>query len=272
MRGRRHRARSLVIGALVALSPLVVATTSGAQTVAPPVGPSSKTWVGQHEAVEAYLKTAEIERCEEIPVGVTQPRRCYFKPGGLVRSIAWKPLPPGRHRGFWDSYKAEIAAYAVDKLLGLDMVPPYVERRIKGELGAAAMWVEETRVWRLDDPVRGPDVEAWNRQVVRMKMFDNLIGNTDRNAGNLLVDRAFNLILIDHSRAFTSGRKLVAAMTRIDPDLWQRIEALTLEQLSGALKEWIDRGQIRDLLLRRDEMRKVIDRLVADKGEAALIR
>ena len=35
-----------------------------------------------------------------------------------------------------------------------------------------------------------------------MTMFDNLIGNRDRNRRNMLRDTAWNLILIDQTRAF----------------------------------------------------------------------
>ena len=54
-------------------------------------------------------------------------------------------------------------------------------------------------------------------------MFDNLIGNKDPNLGNWLVDPAWNLILIDHTRAFTSDKDMVhKTMNRIDGALWER--------------------------------------------------
>jgi len=39
----------------------------------------------------------------------------------------------GHPRRFLDSYKAEIAAYEIDKVLGMRMVPPAVEREIDGQ-------------------------------------------------------------------------------------------------------------------------------------------
>ena len=56
--------------------------------------------------------------------------------------MAWRTLPPGIYRGFRESYKSEIAAYELDKLLKMDMVPPTVERQIDGSNGAAQQWVE----------------------------------------------------------------------------------------------------------------------------------
>jgi hypothetical protein len=102
-----------------------------------------------------------------------------------------------------------------------------------------------------------------------MKMFDNLIGNTDRNQGNLLVDPAYNLVLIDHTRAFTAGKKLVSRMSRIDPDLWDRMQGLTREQLEP-LAKWLMKGQIKNILERRKVMAKAIEELVAQTHPRAV--
>jgi hypothetical protein len=157
----------------------------------------------------------------------------------------------------------------MDKVLGLDMVPPVVCKRYKGNKGRASMWVPDCKAWRIHEPVSGPDKAAWTREVVRMKMFDNLIGNTDRNQGNLLIDPAYNLILIDHGRAFTSGKKLVSPMSRIDPDLWDRMQALDEKQLEP-LREWLRKGQIKDVFKRREAMGKAIEKLLAERHPAAV--
>ena len=62
----------------------------------------------------------------------------------------WRPTPPGFYRGFWMSYKAEVATYELDKLLKLEMVAPTVEREFKGVRGAMVLWVE--KVVDLKDP------------------------------------------------------------------------------------------------------------------------
>ncbi len=230
---------------------------------------SSKTWIGHYKEYEDFLKNAEIDRIEEVKIGVTKPHRAYFKPGGLVESMAWKPLKPGMQRGFWESYKAEIAAYEVDKLLGMDMVPPAVERTIEGKTGAAILWVTPTRMWKMGE-TDAPQTMDWSRQVVRMKMFDDFIGNIDRNAGNLLVDPLWNVILIDHSRALTDVKKLPVAFSRIDRELWTRMNSLTIESMTPALSPWMDKGEIKAIIDRRNEMQKAIDELVKTKGEPAV--
>jgi hypothetical protein len=245
-------------------------SAASAQTQAPV---SARTWLDQRQAIEEYLRTAEIVSMKEIPVGVTRPTRCQFAPGGLVAEMAWKPIPPGRPSGFWESYKSEIAAYELDKLLGLDMVPPTVEKRVKGDLGAAVMWVSPTKNFKeLGGAPTAPanHLARWNRQLSRAKMFDNLIANIDPNLGNWLVDPAWNLILIDHTRAFTTTKDLFHKMQRIDAELWEKMQLLTEARLQEVLGPWVGQREIRTIIERRDKMAQEIARMVAASSESAV--
>jgi hypothetical protein len=234
---------------------------------------NAKTWVGNETAVEEYLKTAKITKIENIGTGVTNPKRAYLEPGGLCESMAWKPIRPGMYQGYWESYKAEIAAYQIDKLLDLHMIPPTVERRIDGDKGAAVMWASPTKSFKeLGGLPSAPPQHfaSWNRQIVDAKMFDDLIGNRDPNLGNWLVDPAWNLILIDHTRALTNTKDRPHQLTRIDRELWDKMNALTEESLTAAVGEWLGKGEIKAILERRTKMQEDIDKLVKKNGEAAV--
>jgi hypothetical protein len=235
---------------------------------------SSKIWLDRTKEFEEYLKTAEIVKVDDLSVGVTKPKRAELAPGGPVSALAWKQIKPGRYQGYWESYKSEIAAYELDKHLGLNMVPPTVEKRYKGELGAAVMWCPSVKSFKDLGGVPNPPpvhLAKWNKQLIRAKMFDNLIYNVDPNLGNWLVDPAWNLILIDHTRSFTSGTKMAHEMTRVDAELWERMLALTEASLKPVLGEWLRDGEIRDIIKRRDKMAEIVDQLVKKNGEAAVI-
>jgi hypothetical protein len=259
-------ALSLVVG----LTPYLEANrwSSTSPQAAATAEKSARIWEGRNAEFEAYIRDAPIDHIDEVPIGVTHPKRAFFKPGGLVESVAWKILPPGRPAGYWESYKSEIAAYELDKLLGMGMVPVAVEKKWNRDTAAAIMWLSPIHPWKEMEPKSKP--AKWVRQVSRMKMFDNFICNKDRNAGNLLVDDDWNLYLIDHSRAFIWDKDLAVKMQSVDREFWDKIQALDEAQLTAALGKWVDKDGIRAMLTRRERMRKEIDKLVTANGEAAV--
>jgi hypothetical protein len=258
---------------MMAMPPFASIPFISAQQTATDAPSSARTWLDSRQTLEDFLRIAEVIKMEDIGLGVTKPRRAYLAPGGPVDRMAWKTIRPGIYQGFWESYKSEIAAYELDKLLELDMIPPTVERRVKGDVGAAVMWVSPAKSFKdLGGPPSAPPnkLAAWSRQLIRAKMFDNLIANIDPNLGNWLVDPSWNLILIDHTRSFTTRKDMVHEMTHIDHELWQRMKALTVESLTPALEMWLGKREIRAIIERRDRMQAVLDKLVAAKGEMAV--
>lgn len=238
-------------------------------TVAPVATPYA--WLGREEAIETFLKTAPIERWKDIPVGITKPRRAFFAPGGAAGSMAWKPLPTGMLHGKQESYRSEIAAYLLSRHLGLDLVPPVVEREIDGVRGAAVYWIDGVKPWDPSDLPKSAGAK-WSRQTSRMFMFDQLIANGDRNQGNLLYDAEGHLYLIDHSRAFLEQRHLTGFKPpqQFDRALWERMAALTRADLDAVLRPWLTGPQIAALLDRRDAMARHIDRQVRARGEQVI--
>ncbi len=261
----------VLVGA--AIAGLMLSTAPRAQAPAPaPEAASavgSKVWIGHEAEYENFIRTAPVIRMDDVPVGVTHPRRCYFAPGGLAGSIVFKPLQPGREHGFFESYKSEIAAYELDRLLGLGMVPPTVERKVKGESGSAQLWVENCVILHTKDTSGAPDTAAWNRQVYRQRVWDDLVGNIDRNQGNLLLDPAWNLILIDHSRAFTATTEMPFPARKIDRELYRKLKALDEATIKARLGKLLFDGP-KPLLRRRDKLLGELDALIAQYGEAAV--
>jgi hypothetical protein len=265
----------VAVALLMAALASSLAPAAGARQDGARAQETAKTWPGRAAELEEYLRTAEVIKMEAVSVGVTKPRRAYLKPGGPIESMMWKPIRPGRYAGYFESYGSEIAAYEIDKLLGLEMVPPTVEKRVEGDLGAAIMWVTPTKSFKelggTGAPTAPPAFRGkFNRALVRAKMFDNLIGNIDPNLGNWLVDPSWNLILVDHSRALTPNTKLVHQMTSIDQELWTKFQGLSEDRLKAAVGEWLGDREIRAILERRKNLGKEIDRLVKASGPDAV--
>lgn len=253
----------------LAAAAVLTATVSAQNPVTQRMVQCSLVWAGHEDAIEKHLTEGKVLKMEAVPIGVTKPQRATLEPGGPAERFAWKALNPGYSKGFMESYKAEIAAYKFDRMLDLHMVPPIVERTINGRKGAAVLWVENAKGWSVEKPPQGPEPK-WSIQLTRMKMFDQLIANIDRNQGNLIYDDDWHLFLIDHSRAFIDKKDLkgMAPLGRVDRQLWTKMQALTLDQLNQGLGEWVGDKEKKALLLRRDKMAEEIKKMVAKRGES----
>jgi len=259
-----------------ALSFLVVLCSSVALLRAQDKSPTgAKIWIGRAAEMETYLKSAVPDHVENTAVGVTKPQHIFLKPGGPFTEMAWKVLPPGMYNGYHESHKAEVAAYEFDKILGMNMVPPTVLRTLNGKEGAAVMWINGTKSFKELNGVPTPPGRyqaEWNRELVFAKMFDDLIGNPDPNLGNWLKDDEWNIILIDHSRSFVAVKDMPHELSRIHKGLWEKMTALTEEQLAASpLGQLLDKKELHSIFERRAIMAKTVEKLVKAKGNAAYL-
>ena len=227
-------------------------------------------WHGRAAEIEEQLNNAEVLSVEDIGMGVTHPSRVKLQHGDVTIDAAFKPIKMGRQHGFWESYQAEVAAYEMDKLLGLGMVPPTVERRVKTK-GSLQFWVHNCQLFR-DVIASTPQTPSWSHELSRMKMLDILINNDDRNVQNFLVDADAHIILIDHSRAFITSKKILKNEKKLpkqyDRALVEKLRTLDRETLDASFKGLLGGAQIKAILERRDFLLSHVDKLVEERGEA----
>lgn len=239
------------------------------------------------EEAEAFLIGAEVVGSEELDVGVTRSKRLTLRHGERTERAVWKTIDEYRPSqmlggsevpdlGFRDSWRNEVAAYELDKLLGLELVPPTVERRIKGRLGSLQLWLEGviTETERRAGGHKPPDPMAWSDQIQSLRLLRQLTYDTDyNNTGNVLVSDDFRIWAIDYSRGFRTRRELLrgAPVLRIRRVTWNHLRALGEEDLKRQLGRWLSKVQLRTLLARRDLLVAELEARIAEHGEAAVV-
>ena len=257
-------------------SPVVTAPSTWPAPV--PVG--SKVWIGHYREYEDFLRTVVIARLEPAKLGkIAAAKHAFFQPDGLAASGALRTLRPGLYKGYFESYRSEVAAYKLDRLLQLDMVPPAVERTYNGDNVSLQLWSENTRLLKdvREQKIAFPATLEMLRQFSRQKVFDDLVANIDADATDISFDPVWNIIKVDHSRCFTkimmqpfevgvAGR----GVSRIDRAFFDRNKALDKATLQAEIGKYVEGEAIDALLVRRNKIVKQFETLAKQKGDAAV--
>ncbi len=240
--------------------------------------------LAQRPQWEEFLKTADIIDQRQISgrEAVTSPWVLTLKKGDVTHQALWKNAQ-GRMAGYIEGWQYEIAAYLMDKLIGLNMVPPTVEREFNGNKGSCQFWMDNTMTLRdrEEKKIKMPLIKVfnWNRSTYLQRFWDNLIDNEDRHLNQILITADWRMILIDHSRSFRDSRtskKLIYTekhkegpklMSELPRRIVENAKALTFESIRAAVGNTLTDDEIRNILFRRDLILGEIDKLIQKNGE-----
>ena len=226
------------------------------------------------EELEEFMRTAEITATEDIDTGVTKPKRVTQVRGDFTNDAAFKyeDTTPGlegfdvyvkRRHDKSDRYIYDVAAYRLDRLLDLQMVPTTVLAEIDGQQGALSDWMEGTinERDRVEQEVPFTGYCDQYEQYRLRYVFDILTYNEDRNLTNILWTKdKFMLRFIDHSLAFRSKTNRPKQYRRVDLRvsdlLYRKLEALDDETLQREMAPYLHPTQIEAMIKRRDRILK----------------
>ncbi len=237
---------------------------------------------------EEFLKTAEITSFyqQKSREAVTEPWVLTLEKDGIKKQALWKDIEGRKKTGYMENWKWEIAAYRLDKYLGLNMVPPTVEKRFQGNIGSCQLWVDywikATAKNEQKIKVLSYKVFYYNRATYLRWAWDNLIANADRHSGNFFITKDWRIILPDHSRSFRTSKKFTKkliytekhkegpkVMKELPRAFVEKLKALNFEAIKDVVGEYLTDKEINALLVRRDliidEINKRIKKLGEDK-------
>ena len=237
--------------------------------------------------IEECLAKGKMLKGTETMEGVTRPFKVRLECEGETRNALFKSVDEhrrgitrlqgaGAEMNFSDDYRYERAAYLLDRELGLGMVPVAVIRTRRGDDGALIDWLENaSHETEMPNPPTGRQMAELARQKKLMYLFDALIENTDRRPPNWMIGNDdWKLYLIDHSRAFRTNKRLPTQYldqpTRLNRDLFQRLQELDEETLRDLMKSLLDGNQIGAILARRDAIIEKIEGDLVELGESAV--
>jgi hypothetical protein len=234
--------------------------------------------------METFLKTAKVVSQRELPVGVTVPSRATLDDGTMrhdasvqtvdIRSTTFQGSL-GTELNFRDTWQFNVAGYELAKLLQLNMVPPYVERRVAGKDASVSWWVSDAMMERdrYKKKIQPPNPAKWNDQMFAARLFHELIADTDFNMTNVLITKDWRVWMIDFSRAFRITKTLQnpKRVTKADRTVLANMRGLTADMLQQKLGRWLGKLELEGLLARRDLIVKFFDTEIAAKGEPAVL-
>ena len=236
--------------------------------------------------MEAFLLKARIARMRDTGNNdVTSARRATLVDGTFAHDahiqlvdVARPVLEPKRavDLNFKDLWRYNIAGYRLAVLLGMDNVPMSVERQVEGKRAAVTWWIDNVRMderERIRQKTFGPDPGRASLQLHVMRVFDELIQNTDRNQANILWTNDWKMWLIDHTRAFRLGKTLLKPdqLTRYERGHLARMRGLTTNSIARVMGDAMTKQELSALLARRDLIVKHFDVRIAKYGESAVL-
>jgi hypothetical protein len=237
--------------------------------------------------IEQFLLHAEVVRTKGVSTGITGTQRATLSDGKLTHDASLQTIDvykasfqtaKGTELNFRDSYKYNIAAYRLDRLLGLNMIPVSVERSVAGKTGAVTWWIDDVKMMekdRFQKKIEPPDQTTWNDQMYQARVFNELVYNTDANLGNLLITNDWRLWMVDFSRAFRLHKDLREPKNlnncKLDRRVYTALRGLDEPTLTAKLGDVLRDTEINGLLARRDRILKHFEQQIAQKGEQSVI-
>lgn len=260
---------SLTLCVAAFVQPVHLATPE-AQAVAAPAAAAPAT----DAEIEKFLKDARVGRTRSAGKGVTNSLRVTLTDGLLTHDAhiqviderkATGPSAKGTELNFRDSWAFNVAAYRIDRLIGLNLVPVSVERDWRGKSGAYTWWVDDVLMdegERLKKKIQPPDPASWTQTMQLVRIFDQLIMNVDRNMGNLVITKDWRVWAIDHTRAFRLHKTLSKpeSVTRCDRQVLEGLKALNASVLEREVGKYLTGWEREALLARRDAIVAIIEK------------
>ena len=224
------------------------------------------------EETEKFLKTAVPQLVVPGAAGRTEPWRVKMGSNGITRWAQFKYINRPRPLPIPDSYNYEIAAYELDKYLGLGLVPPAVPRTINDTPGSLQMFIENAI--RESDRKKGnttpADPQAFDRAMAELRVFENLVYDVCGNDRDTFIQKETGKVYrVDFSEAFAPEKGTIPGceILRCSRRLYQRLCEWDQEKVTAILAPYLNEEEIGALHARQGAIVRMIQEQIETRGE-----
>jgi hypothetical protein len=226
---------------------------------------------------DKFLRQAAVAKVQKGTVsGRTDPWKITLEDGGITRKALFKYIDRRRPELIPESYKYELAAYELCKYLGLNFVPPVVEREIDGQPGSLQMFVENSlkegerkmRKLRPDDP------KAFDQDMADLRVFENIVYDSCTNDEDTLVSKDdWKIYRVDFAQAFEPQKGTVRGceILQCSRKLYRKLLDWDPDKVTALLSPFLNKEELRALDARRGSVVWMIRRQIETQGERAVL-
>jgi hypothetical protein len=238
---------------------------AGEIEAAPAPGAGKTPEADAAETGEEYLKTARIDTLVRgTERGRTEPWTIVLDGADGVRRAVFRYVDRRRPALLPDSWKYEMAAYELDKLIGLGIVPATVEREVAGLEGSLQAYVEgalsETDRRRQD--FRPPDPGAFEERLASIRAFALLVNDGCENLNDTFIERKSGRVFrVDFSEAFGPSSTLSSPCdVRSCPEsLAGKLRGIDRNLLDRTLSRFLNKEELDALARRKDLLIRLLE-------------
>lgn len=232
--------------------------------------------IADMKELEKYLRTAEITEVEIDEIeGRTAPWGVMLNDGEISRQGIFKYIDRPRPTLLPDSYHYEIAAYKVSKLLKYPVVPPVVEREVRGTMGSLQLLLVECfSLSRQERRGLQPiEPQKFSDSLSELAVFESLIFCERESEDVYIQESDWKVCRVDFSEAFAPEVTLLTGIqiTKCSKTLFHNLQRLEASDIKVALQSLLNDEEVDALLKRKDLIIDKINSLIQEKGEDAIL-
>jgi hypothetical protein len=107
----------------------------------------------------------------------------------------------------------------------------------------------------------------------RIRVFDQLVYDTDPNLTNVLIGENWQVWRVDFTRSFRLFKDLQNPkdLVQCDRNLFGKLKALDSKELTQKTKGYLTISEVQALMARRDKIVTIFQKMISDKGENSVL-